>query len=169
MGWLKRKWICFICCKKTRFSALAQAISIPSFHQHASLSSIKQPSHDIWHYRLGHPSTSRISLLHACIPKISCKPENVCLICPMEKQHKLPFPISISVSKSPFDLIHCDIWGPLATKSVNGSSFFLKIVDDYSRFIWVHLMQHKSQISSIIKSFFQLVQTQFKTKIKCLR
>jgi hypothetical protein len=42
-------------------------------------------------------------------------------------------------------------------------------VDDYSKFTWVHLMQHKLQTSSIIKYFFQLVQTQFKIKTKCLR
>jgi hypothetical protein len=52
----------------------------------------------------------------------------------MAKQHELPFPISISISKSPFNLIQCGIWGLLATKSINGSSFFLTIMDDYSRF-----------------------------------
>jgi transposase InsO family protein len=57
----------------------------------------------------------------------------------------------------------------MAFKSINGFVFFLTIVDDYSRFTWVHLMQYKSQVSPIIKSFFQLVQTQFKTKVKCLR
>jgi transposase InsO family protein len=57
----------------------------------------------------------------------------------------------------------------MAFKLINGSVFFLTIVDDYSRFTWVHLMQHKSQVSPIIKSFFQFVQTQFKTKVKCLR
>ena len=46
--------------------------------------------------------------------------------------------------------------------------FFLTIVDDYTKFTWVHLMQHKSQTNSIIKAFFNLVQTLFKTKIKCL-
>jgi hypothetical protein len=155
--------------QNNKVSTSDQDISLPSFLQHTSLSSIKQPSHDVWHYRLGHPSASRLNLLHAYIPDITCKSDSICPICPMAKQHKLPFPISTSISNSPFDLIHCDIWGPLATNSINGSSFFLTIVDDYSRFTWVHLMQHKSQTRSIIKSFFQLVQTQFKTKIKCLR
>jgi hypothetical protein len=87
----------------------------------------------------------------------------------MAKQHKLSFPVSTSVSQFPFDLVHCDIWGPLATKSINGSIFFLIIVDDCTRFTWVHLMQHKSQTKFIIQVFSNLVQTQFKTKIKCLR
>jgi hypothetical protein len=63
----------FYLLQNNKVSTSAQAVSVPSFHQHASLSSIKRPSHDIWHYRLGHPSASRISLLHACIPTISCK------------------------------------------------------------------------------------------------
>ncbi|XP_062149799.1 uncharacterized protein LOC133858355 [Alnus glutinosa] len=45
--------------------------------------SIKNTSNDIWHYRL---------------------------VCPLAKQHKLPFPSSISVSQASFDLIHCDLW-----------------------------------------------------------
>ena len=57
----------------------------------------------------------------------------------------------------------------MATCSINGSKFFLTIVDDYTQFTWVHLMQHKSQIASIIQSFSNMVQTQFRTKIKCIR
>jgi hypothetical protein len=143
--------------------------SIPSFEQHIAFNSIKKPSLDVWHYRLGHPSISRIKLLHEHVSEISCNSESVCPICPLAKQHKLSFPVSTSVSKSPFDLVHCDIWGPLATKSINGSAYFLTIVDDFTRFTWVHLMQHKSQTKSLIQAFFNLVQTQFKSKVKCLR
>jgi hypothetical protein len=145
------------------------SVSIPSFEQHVSFNSIKKPSLDVWHYRLGHPSISRIKLLHEHVSEISCNSESVCPICPLAKQHKLSFPVSTSVSKSPFDLVHCDIWGPLATKSINGSAYFLTIVDDFTRFTWVHLMQHKSQTKSLIQAFFNLVQTQFKSKVKCLR
>jgi hypothetical protein len=38
-----------------------------------------------------------------------------------------------------------------------------------TQFTWVHLMQHKSQTASIIHSFSNMVQTQFKTKINCIR
>jgi hypothetical protein len=85
------------------------SVSIPSFEQHVSFNSIKKPSLDVWHYRLGHPSISRIKLLHEHVSEISCNSESVCPICPLAKQHKLSFPVSTSVSKSPFDLVHCDI------------------------------------------------------------
>jgi hypothetical protein len=81
---------------------------------------------------------------------MSCKQNEICPICPLAKQHKLPFPVSVSISEFLFDLLHYDVWGPIATSSINGSKFFLTIVDDCTRFTWVHLMQHKSQTTSII-------------------
>jgi hypothetical protein len=132
--------------------------------------SVKDPSTDLWHYRLGHLSSSRINLLHSLFPQqIQVDSNNVCNICPLAKQRKLSFPISQNSSKFPFELIHCDIWGPFSIKSSNGSQFFLTIVDDYSRYTWIHLMNHKSQTRTFIQSFFNMVATQFNLKIKCLR
>jgi hypothetical protein len=87
----------------------------------------------------------------------------------MAKQHRLPFPVSTTESQCPFDLIHVDIWGPFSIKSINGSQFFLTIVDDFSRYTWIHLMHNKSQTRSIVQSFFKMVATQFNRKIKSLR
>jgi hypothetical protein len=47
--------------------------------------------------------------------------------------------------------------------------FFLTIVDDFSCYTWVHLMQAKGQTKSYIQSFFHLIETHFDSKIKVLR
>jgi hypothetical protein len=57
----------------------------------------------------------------------------------------------------------------MAHTSINGSIFFLTLVDDYTRFTWVHLMKHKSQRRSLVQSFLTFVQTQFNLTIKCIR
>jgi hypothetical protein len=93
----------------------------------------------------------------------------LCTICPLAKHHRLPFAQSTSITCSPFELIHVDIWGPFSTRSINGSIFFLTIVDDYTKFTWVHLMKHKSQTRLILQQFFHMISTQFQHKIKCLR
>ena len=131
----------------------------------------------LWHFRLGHPSdvplkmlfNAPLKMLSSVIPHISHESNKLCNICPLAKQHISPFPHSFSVSKQPFDLIHFDIWGHFAVKSVSGSLYILTIVDDHTRFTWIHLLQHKSQTISPIQTFFNMVETHFNSKIKSLR
>jgi hypothetical protein len=122
-----------------------------------------------WHFRLGHISNSRIKLLLDSIPSISCNPSTICTVCPLAKQRRLSFPVSSSYSNSAFELVHYDIWGPFAVPSINGSHYFLTIVDDFSRYTLIYLLHSKSQTSHIIQSFYSLVLTQFKVKIKAIR
>lgn len=131
--------------------------------------SVKQVSSDVWHFRLGHLSDSRIKLLSQYDPSISVNTNNCCTVCPLAKQRRLPFPVSESTSNKIFDLVHCDIWGPFSTDSLNGVKYFLTIVDDFSRFTWVHLMVSKSQTRSLLVSFINLVANQFNTMVKILR
>ena len=42
-------------------------------------------------------------------------------------------------------------------------------VDDFSRFSWLYLLKHKSDVLSIFKSIKATVENQFSTQIKCLR
>jgi hypothetical protein len=58
--------------------------------------SVKDVSTDVWHYRLGHISHSRISLLDSLVPSIECKQHTTCTVCPLAKQRRLSFPISTS-------------------------------------------------------------------------
>ena len=45
------------------------------------------------------------------------------------KQKRLPFTSSTHVTISNFELIHVDIWDICSTPSLNGSRYFLTIVD----------------------------------------
>jgi hypothetical protein len=128
-------------------SAKIKPISIPVIKSVCNLNSVAAVKvyANIWHSRLGHLSDLRLHLLHHVIPEFSSESNKACSICPLAKQHRISFPTSITYSTHVFDLIHCDIWGPFSTPSSNNSKIFLTIVDDYSRFTWVFLMQNKSQ------------------------
>ena len=79
----------------------------------------------------------------------------------MAKQTRNSFPHSSIKTKSSFELIHIDAWGPYQTKSTTGCNQFLTIVDDFSRFTWVHLLKHKSECVQVISNFFEYVSNQF--------
>ncbi|KAI3680226.1 hypothetical protein L2E82_50551 [Cichorium intybus] len=122
-----------------------------------------------WHKRLGHPSNGKMS--HISIFKVTShnSNEDFCDSCLRAKLTRLPFQTSTIKTNDCFDMIHCDIWGGYRTFSLTHGSYFLTIVDDYSRAVWVYIMKHKYEASEYLISFYNLVQTQFKKNIKRIR
>lgn len=43
-----------------------------------------------------------------------------------------------------FELIHSDLWRPYKTMSTCGASYFLTILDDYSRAVQIYLIAKKN-------------------------
>lgn len=68
-----------------------------------------------------------------------------------------------------FDMIHGDVWGPYRVPTFDGKIYFLTLVDNCSRMVWVFLLKLKSDVSVIIKEFLLLVKTQFNSTIKIFR
>lgn len=68
-----------------------------------------------------------------------------------------------------FELIHCDLWGPYRTSSHSGAKYFLTIVDDYSRGVWLYLLADKSEAPGHLKNLFALTERQFGAKVQTVR
>ena len=85
------------------------------------------------------------------------------------KQTRMSFPISENKALNCFDLIHCDIWGPYHVKSFCGAHYFLSIVDDASRGVWIYLMKEKSEASQLLRDFCTMAKTQFGAQVKIVR
>ncbi|CAL1374616.1 unnamed protein product [Linum trigynum] len=119
-------------------------------------------SSTLWHTRLGHPGLDKQSRLRAVVD-CNFSPSNSvhCDSCLRAKQSRTPFLNSMIKTTGCFDLIHVDIWGPYRTSSLDGSRFFLTIVDDFSRSTWVYLMKHKSDVERYLMMYFHLVHTQY--------
>ena len=108
-------------------------------------------------------------VLSKTILEISFDFHDFCDIFPLAKQSRLPFSNSTISSHAPFDLIDFDIWGPYKIQSHFGAHYFLTIVDDYTRYIWVTLMHYKSDTQSILRNFFAWIKTQHNHRIKAMR
>lgn len=56
-----------------------------------------------------------------------------CVVCPYAKMTRLSCPSSTNKSVACFDLLHLDLWGHQNTTTIDGTRYFLTVVDDYSR------------------------------------
>ena len=96
--------------------------------------------------------------------------DHLCGACEAGKITRAKHPSKTIMSTSyPFELLHMDLFGPNAYKSLGGNSFGLVIVDDFSRFTWVFFLDDKSQVQKIFKNFARKAQNQFEVKIKKVR
>lgn len=68
-----------------------------------------------------------------------------------------------------FGLIHCDLWGPYRIPSSCGATYFLTIIDDFSRNVWIYLLLEKSEVRTVLPNFCALVQRQFGKMVKVVR
>lgn len=122
-----------------------------------------------WHHRLGHPANQVLNFLSKELNINSDEVFPPCEICHKAKKTREPFPISTHKTTNVGDVVHLDVWGPYRITSRDGFRFFLTIVDDVSRAVWVYLLKNKSKVSEYIISFYKMFQTQFSVNIKNFR
>ena len=67
------------------------------------------------------------------------------------------------------ELIHTNVCGPMQTKSLGGTRYFLIFVDDKSRFTWVYFIRKKRDVFEYFKEFKTMVEKQTRKCIKILR
>jgi transposase InsO family protein len=96
--------------------------------------------------------------------------DRVCSACQAGKQVGTHHPHkNIMTMDRPLELLHMDLFGPIAYISIGGSKYCLVIVDDYSRFTWVFFLQDKSQTQETLKGFLRRAQNEFGLRIKKIR
>ena len=127
-------------------------------------------SPNLWYARLGHTSLSCLQWLtsQGYLGSVQFQKFD-CTSCHFGKQRKLPFNKSDSFSSVPFDLIHSDIWGLALVPTEGGSKYFVIFVDDFSRYTWIYLLHHRSELVSIYQTFHKMIETQFNRTVKVFR
>ncbi|KAG8087751.1 hypothetical protein GUJ93_ZPchr0010g8326 [Zizania palustris] len=145
---------------------LASSASTPLPRSILSASKVDQA---LWHRRLGHPSSSIASSVLESLKLFPLNKEShVCDACQQAKSHRLPFSSSSRVSTSPLELVHSDVWGPTIS-SVSGHKYYVIFIDDFSRFTWLYLLKHKSDVEFAFIQFKHLAENQLNAKIKAVQ
>jgi hypothetical protein len=72
-------------------------------------------------------------------------------------------------SDRPLELLHMDLFDPIAYIRIGWSKYCLVIVDNYSHFTWVFFLQEISQTQDTLKGFLIRAQNEFSLRIKKIR
>lgn len=117
-------------------------------------------TYDLWHHRLGHLLSFLSNDLNV-FGSLNKEGTNACDICYRAKRTRCPFYNSENKANDIFDMIHCDIRGSYKMSSFCGAHYFLTILDDVSKAIWVYLLKEKGEAGNLLKNFVAFVHNQF--------
>jgi hypothetical protein len=96
--------------------------------------------------------------------------EQVCEDCVLAKQKRAPFPQAAKFrAKDQVELVHGDLYGPVTPPTPVGNTYFLLLVDDMSRYMWLTLLRSKAHAPAAIMSFQAKVERETGKKLKVLR
>jgi hypothetical protein len=104
-----------------------------------------------WHRQLAHVGMKNLHKLlkgeHILgLTNVHFEKDRICSACQARKQVGVHHPHkNIMTTERPLELLHMDLFVPIAYISISVSKYCIVIVDDYYRFTWVFFLQEKSQ------------------------
>nr|GEY93922.1 integrase, catalytic region, zinc finger, CCHC-type, peptidase aspartic, catalytic [Tanacetum cinerariifolium] len=117
----------------------------------------------LWHQRLSHLNFDTINDLArndlvAGLPKFKYHKEHLCPSCEQGKSKRASHPPKpVPNSRQRLHLLHMDLCGLMRIASINGKRYILVIIDDYSRYTWVHFLRSKDKAPAVIITFLKWI------------
>ncbi|KAK1645759.1 hypothetical protein QYE76_063564 [Lolium multiflorum] len=127
-----------------------------------------------WHARFGHlhlealQRMARNGMVRG-LPAVEPTGE-LCEACLAGKQRRTPFPQQAKFrAEEPLELVHADLCGAITPPTPAGRRYFLLLVDDHSRFMWLVLLSTKDEAAVALKRFQAEAQTEARRQLCTLR
>jgi len=133
----------------------------------------------VWrmHRRLGHLSfQSMLNLkkvstgMNITEEQIKAKLKAVCPVCATTRALvRIPRDPAKRQSNEIGDLIHVDTWGPYPIEGYDGTTFFLLMTDDNSRFTWYERLRTKGEVSEAFRRLHRRIEKEHNITIRRYR
>ncbi|GKA07508.1 retrovirus-related pol polyprotein from transposon TNT 1-94 [Tanacetum coccineum] len=129
----------------------------------------------LWHQRLSHLNFDTINDLVkndlvTGLPKFRYHKEHLCPSCEQGKSKRVSHPPKpVPNSKQWLHLLHMDLCGPIRIASINGKRYVLVIVDDYSRYTWVHFLRSKDEAPEVIRTIQKRITVLLQSPVIIIR
>ena len=124
-----------------------------------------------WHARMGHlhfraPRAMSAKGMVRGMPEIA-RIEQYCDGCALGKQHRAPFPQASSYrAEHGLELVHTDLCGPITPPTPRGNKYFILVVDDYSRYMWIELLKSKDEAHTCFKRIQTMAEAEGNCKLR---
>nr|GEW08027.1 retrovirus-related Pol polyprotein from transposon TNT 1-94 [Tanacetum cinerariifolium] len=129
----------------------------------------------LWHQHLSHLNFDTINDLAKndivlCLLKFKYHKEHLCPSCKQGKSKRASHPPKpVPNSRQRLHLLHMDFCGPMRIASINGKRYVLVIVDNYSRYTWVHFLRSKDEAPKVIKTFLKRISILLQSPVIIIR
>nr|GFC72141.1 integrase, catalytic region, zinc finger, CCHC-type, peptidase aspartic, catalytic [Tanacetum cinerariifolium] len=129
----------------------------------------------LWHQRLSHLNFDTINDLArndlvAGLPKFKYHKEHLCPSCEQGKSKRASHPPKpVPNSRQRLHLLHMDLCGPMRNSRINGKRYVLVIVDNYSRYTWVHFLRSKDEAPEVIIKFLKRIMVLLQSPVIIIR
>ncbi|CAI7924853.1 unnamed protein product [Closterium sp. NIES-53] len=131
---------------------------------------------ETWHKRLCHvnfPMLQKLvkdGILKRLEVKGVAKEIGSCPTCLETKFTKFPFSSGTGPAKALLALVQMDVVGPTMVPSLSGSRYFLTIVDDSTRAVWMYPLKTKGEVAAaVLKEWMPRAQRESENKVKVIR
>ena len=127
-----------------------------------------------WHARYGHLNFDALRKLAQDgmvrgMPLVE-HADQVCDSCLVGKQRRAPFPMEANYRADyRLDLVHGDLCGPILPPTHGGKRYFLLLVDDKSRYMWIVLLSRKDEAPAAIKRWQAGIEVETSVKLRAPR
>jgi transposase InsO family protein len=96
--------------------------------------------------------------------------DRICEACLAGKHRRAPFPRqALNRAKDVLELVHADLCGPISPATPGGKRYFLLLVDDKSRHMWLYLLKTKDEAATTLKKFQAAAELESGRRLKTLR
>ncbi|GJS71472.1 retrovirus-related pol polyprotein from transposon TNT 1-94 [Tanacetum coccineum] len=126
----------------------------------------------LWHRRLSHLNFGTLNKLAKDglargIPRLQFQKDHLCSACALGKSKKSSHqPKAEDTNQKKLYLLHMDLCGPMRVASINGKTYILVIVEDYSRFTWVKFLRSKDESPEAIIKCIKNIQVRLNATVR---
>ncbi|CAI5465558.1 unnamed protein product [Closterium sp. Yama58-4] len=114
-------------------------------------------------------SSQRLVLgLPRVLPPLPPSPAPPCGPCVQGRLRATPHSSSLRPATEPFQTLHLDVWGPASRLGPERESFFLVVVDDFSRYTTVFPLAKKSDVTSTLIRWLLATEGTRGRRVSCL-